>query len=1121
MTTSNDGSYSIPIRFQISNQSIWGTSSDSSSKDTGDALCLDWDLEGHHKDKIKNVWPFGKFGSKSSIDTSGEMGFKIGASVTGGAFSVDCPATVDVSYPTNAAPGAVVALTSRMTLNANATMRTTAPNGMLTLYFHSEGSFSSSAKVKAFGEDLLNQKIADMKLDAGTNAEAPDPPPPDANDYEIYQLDLASIAEKAGDYDSAPILGVATLSLHYPSLSTAGGLDSSKTKLRSSRADMILLMSLDLTEIITRILNIPPLREKLTNHSPKGFVPSYKVEFDYSILDVFVDADAGLALDFTFEPKATISYAVQDASGNHPALYADAACTQPLAGSAAVGATVYFKMPSSDAITATPTVHYAGTLTNKPGIKVVGGVNLDVLELGVGGGVGGVSLPGFSWKPLPTQRAEISHTFPIATCQFDPHGLPPDVTGPAFSVVPTASTAKSTSSSSMMLPGIGDLAPSTAMPSGGPICSNNAHTEALLVSVRCDMDCAWSCCQYKFYWDVEDGAHVLGAQATSDAAVLQIKLDPKLLVAGEHKIICVCTSGSTTRRTVMDFDVEHWAPVISGLFNGSTALESLPAGSPTTTLTINGAGFGADSRIFIGTTPIDLHAGTTIQPNQVAVDVPAALLAVPGNYPLSVVNPAPGGGTSAPFKLTVASARPSISTITPNNAAKAMFVDGPDTPLTLVGTGFVPGSVVYVGGAPIETSFLSPTSLGAVVPSALLDHGRFNGSSRPALSVTVTTPTVVSASGHATGGASTAVSAPLQIARPYVGSFSPSALTVGAPVTMTSGAGPVLQIEGANLLPGVAVTATTSSGKEYPCKVEPSNHGTHATLYLPIDALQAPDQLTVRITNNFGGLHSSSETSYQVLKERFAGALDGKLYAVDGDGNLRWYRDDARDGTTCWSPSSGNVIAEGWGDYLLVVPADEGMLYAVTPDGDLLWFQDLAQNGTSSWAAGSGNVIARGWNVYARVVYGGNGTLYGITKDGALVWNQDQALNGTAKWAPGSGATIATGWNRFLKVASGGNCTLYCVDQGGNLFFYRDASHDGTTNWASGSGAVVSAGGWTRFTHVISGGHGMLYAAQNDGGLRWYEDLACNGTPSWAKSSGAVIATGWVNRGDDTEVDEG
>jgi hypothetical protein len=404
----------------------------------------------------------------------------------------------------------------------------------------------------------------------------------------------------------------------------------------------------------------------------------------------------------------------------------------------------------------------------------------------------------------------------------------------------------------------------------------------------------------------------------------------------------------------------------------------------------------------------------------------------------------------------------------------------------------------------------------------MLTHERFSASGKAALSVTITTPTVVSASGHTTGGSSSAFSAPLQIAKPYIGSFSPGAMTVGAPITMTTSSPDAsIQIEGANFLPGVTASVTTSSGQTQQCKLETSNHGTHATLSLPLTLLQLPDQLTVHLTNSFCGLNTSIDVPYQVMKESFAGAIDGTLYAVDGDGNLRWYRDIAQDGTTCWAAGSGNVIAEGWGDYLLVIPTEAGVIYAVTTEGELLWFKDLAHNGTSSWAEGSGNVIAKGWATFQRVVYGGHNMLYAIDKSGAVLWYQDQACNGTSKWATNSGATIATGWNQYLKVVSGAGATFYAVDQAGNLHWYQDVAHNGTKKWATNSGAVVSAGGWTRFTHILSGGKGILYPAQANGGLLWYQDRACNGTQSWAQTSGALIATGWVYEGDNTEDDEG
>ncbi len=101
---------------------------------------------------------------------------------------------------------------------------------------------------------------------------------------------------------------------------------------------------------------------------------------------------------------------------------------------------------------------------------------------------------------------------------------------------------------------------------------------------------------------------------------------------------------------------------------------SVPVGSPSFTLTINGAYFsnvtdnqlsasapGAQPRVIsspgprvqapqvlFGNTAL---ATTFVNSNTLTASVPAALVAAPGTYPISVVNP--GGGSSAPFALTV------------------------------------------------------------------------------------------------------------------------------------------------------------------------------------------------------------------------------------------------------------------------------------------------------------------------------------------------------------------------------------------------------------------------------------------------------------------------------------
>ncbi|MGZ6565728.1 MAG: tachylectin-related carbohydrate-binding protein, partial [Solirubrobacteraceae bacterium] len=48
----------------------------------------------------------------------------------------------------------------------------------------------------------------------------------------------------------------------------------------------------------------------------------------------------------------------------------------------------------------------------------------------------------------------------------------------------------------------------------------------------------------------------------------------------------------------------------------------------------------------------------------------------------------------------------------------------------------------------------------------------------------------------------------------------------------------------------------------------------------------------------------------------------------------------------------GVRIGQGWQNFRQVIDGGDGILYAVTQTGDLLYYRDLARNGTSSWANG-------------------------------------------------------------------------------------------------------------------------------------------------------------------------
>jgi hypothetical protein len=83
----------------------------------------------------------------------------------------------------------------------------------------------------------------------------------------------------------------------------------------------------------------------------------------------------------------------------------------------------------------------------------------------------------------------------------------------------------------------------------------------------------------------------------------------------------------------------------------SIAPSSVNAGGSDTTLTVNGTGFCQQSTVYLSGSPLStVFSGSSTQLSAV---IPAALLTTPGTAPVTVVTPAPGGGTSNTVNLTI------------------------------------------------------------------------------------------------------------------------------------------------------------------------------------------------------------------------------------------------------------------------------------------------------------------------------------------------------------------------------------------------------------------------------------------------------------------------------------
>lgn len=154
------------------------------------------------------------------------------------------------------------------------------------------------------------------------------------------------------------------------------------------------------------------------------------------------------------------------------------------------------------------------------------------------------------------------------------------------------------------------------------------------------------------------------------------------------------------------FTVVNGKPELSGL-----SPNQITAGSASLVATVNGTGFisGAVVRVN-GANRIT----TYVSPTQLTVQLTEADLLIGALLQITAVNPTPGGGESNTAFFTVNNPQPSLSAINPAivSAGNGAFV------LTVSGSGFVPGAVIRWNGADRPTTYISDTSLTAVIPAA-------------------------------------------------------------------------------------------------------------------------------------------------------------------------------------------------------------------------------------------------------------------------------------------------------------------------------------------------------------------------------------------------------------------
>jgi hypothetical protein len=147
----------------------------------------------------------------------------------------------------------------------------------------------------------------------------------------------------------------------------------------------------------------------------------------------------------------------------------------------------------------------------------------------------------------------------------------------------------------------------------------------------------------------------------------------------------------------------------------SISPSSARAGSGPTEVTVVGAGFFPASQVTFDGMPA---ATTFVDGTRVKATLTAAQLTDAGTILVRVVNPAPGGGTSAALAFTTTNTVPTITSVSPSSVTTG----SPDLTVTIFGSGFVPGSVVRSNNEPAKTTYVSGGQLLAIVPANHLLH---------------------------------------------------------------------------------------------------------------------------------------------------------------------------------------------------------------------------------------------------------------------------------------------------------------------------------------------------------------------------------------------------------------
>jgi outer membrane protein assembly factor BamB len=172
---------------------------------------------------------------------------------------------------------------------------------------------------------------------------------------------------------------------------------------------------------------------------------------------------------------------------------------------------------------------------------------------------------------------------------------------------------------------------------------------------------------------------------------LSAEIDPRALSAQRHVFVWVKNPDGATSGGAL-FTVLDPVPRLSALNPGSAI-----SGSGDLPLEVAGSGFRPESQVVWNGS---LRPTVFVSESLLRATLSAADLAASAEIAVAVMNPPPGGGSSATLQFTIANPAPSIVAFGPEHAVAG----GPGFTLTVTGSGFRPTTVLLWNGVARPTS---------------------------------------------------------------------------------------------------------------------------------------------------------------------------------------------------------------------------------------------------------------------------------------------------------------------------------------------------------------------------------------------------------------------------------